>query len=451
MAEAAPGRADFAALRAAVADRSARLAVVGLGYVGVPVACAFAEAGFDVLGLDIDADKVRAVNEGRVPFEGREPHLDALLDQVVGAGALRARTEPEALADRDVVLVAVETPVDRGTLRPAYAALRSALAAIGPQLRAGRLVIVESTLAPATTRDVVVPILEASSGLSVGVDLLVAHCPERVMPGRLLANLRDMSRVVGGVTPEAAAVARALYATVVAGDLDETDALTAEIVKSAENAYRDVQIAFANELALLCDSLGADVWQVRPLVNKSPGRAVLLPGAGVGGHCIPKDPWLLVANASPAFGARLIPAARAVNDAMPLHMASLVAGALAGAGRDVAGSRIAVLGYAYLEDSDDDRNTPTAPFVAALAALGAEVSVHDPWVPAYREPDLVSVATGADALAVMVAHQAYRDMDLAALRAVVRTPVLVDGRRAVDPEAAAAAGFLVRTLGAAAA
>jgi UDP-N-acetyl-D-mannosaminuronic acid dehydrogenase len=310
-------------------------------------------------------------------------------------------------------------------------------------------VVIESTLAPGTMNEVVAAEMAALRPLAVGEGpgLMLAHCPERVMPGRLLSNLAKMSRVVGGITPQAARLAARLYGHVVQAELDVTDALTAEIVKTGENAYRDVQIAFANELALLCESLGADVWRARELINKSPGRAMLLPGGGVGGHCIPKDPWLLVARAGAAFAPRLIPAARAVNDGMPAHVAALVGGALAEAGRALSGSRVAVLGASYLEDSDDDRNAPTAALVEQLTARGAAVAVHDPWVPALRASSVESCVAGADAVVVMVAHQAYRGIDLVALRRLVRTPVLVDARRCFAPEATAAAGWKAHTLG----
>jgi len=439
--------------RGAIEARTARLAVIGLGFVGTPVACRFAEAGFDVTGVDVAPEKVARINAGEAPFEGREPGLAELLAAVVRAGRLRATADYAACLDADVFVVAVETPVDPVNHRPEYAALRSALAALGPRLRRGCLVIIESTLAPGTMRGVVAPAVEAASGLAVGPDLHLVHCPERVMPGRLLANLRGMSRVVGGMTPEAGALAATLYRQVVEAELDVTDALTAELVKTAENAYRDVQIAFANELALVCEDLGADVWRVRELVNKSPGRSVLHPGAGVGGHCIPKDPWLLVANAGAGVTPRVIPAARAVNDGMPAHVADLVERALADAGvtlgdpgAALAGARVAVLGYAYLEESDDTRNSPSAALVDVLRARGAGVAIHDPWVPAYRG-DVLQVAAGCDATVVMVAHRAYRDLDLAALARVMRTPVVVDGRRAVDAAAARAAGLRYAAVG----
>ncbi len=438
--------APFQALREAIATCTARLAVVGLGFVGTPAACKFAQAGFQVIGIDVLPEKVAKVNAGVSPIEGKEPGLKELLAAVVQAGRLRATTDYSVCRAVQVILVVVETPVDEVTRKPRYRALRSALASLGSHLQPGMLVIVESTLAPGTMDQVVAPLLEETSSLKVGRHFHLVHCPERVMPGRLLANLENCSRVVGGTSPEAAELAAALYRYVVQADLDVTDCLTAELVKTAENAYRDVQIAFANEVALLCESLGADVWQVRELVNKSPGRNMLYPGAGVGGHCLPKDPWLLIANGGASFQPRLIPAARAVNDDMPLHVAELVQQALAAEEVELDAARITVLGYAYLENSEDARNSPSATLVKRLRALGAEVRVHDPWVPEYRG-ELSQAIAGSDAVVLMVAHDAYRSLDLGHLRRLMRTPVLVEGRKVFAPEQAAAAGFQFYRVG----
>src|SRR5437667_7465242 len=210
---------------------------------------------------------------------------------------------------------------------------------------------------------VVRPVLEPR-GIRVG------HCPERVMPGRLLQNLRTMARVMGADSPEIADAMRALYSRYVDADLDATDLLTAELVKTTENAYRDINIAFANQVALICEEVGGDVWNVRELVNKSPGRNMLLPGAGVGGHCIPKDPWLLAAGLPPWAEATLIRSGRELNERMPGEVARLVEELLQKAGVQVAGASVAVLGYAYLEDSDDTRDSPTEVFLQRLVELG---------------------------------------------------------------------------------
>jgi len=419
--------------------------VIGLGYVGLPVACAFADAGFRVIGVDLKADRIEHLNAGRSPIDGREPGLAELLAGVVGAGRLTATTEYAALTQADVILISVETPVDKEH-RPQYLALKAVCRSLGVVLKPGVLIIVESTIAPGTMDRIVRPLLEKASGKRVNVDFYLGACPERVMPGRLLANLRSLSRVCGGSTPETAAVMMRFYRSVVQGELDATDCVTAETVKTAENAYRDVNIAFANELALVCEATGGDFLKVRELVNKSPGRNVLLAGGGVGGHCIPKDPWLLAYGVDDRVPLRMITASRAVNDRMPRHVMDLVAQALHEAGGDLAGARVAVLGYAYLEDSDDTRNSPSAVLVEHLAEAGAEVVIHDPWVPGYGGELLERVA-GCDAAVIMVAHSAYKNLDLVGLRQTLRQPVLVDARRVIDPGQACAAGLTYLAVG----
>jgi UDP-N-acetyl-D-mannosaminuronic acid dehydrogenase len=432
-------------LKQKVQDRTAVLGVIGLGYVGLPVACMFAQAGFSVIGLDVKQERIGLINQGVSPIEGKEPGLVELLAEVVQAGRLRATLDYRQLEGADVVLIDVETPVDEDN-RPRYTALRAACCSLGPVMKDGALVVVESTIAPGTIDGVVRPLLEESSGKVCGRDFYLGACPERVMPGKLLANLRHMSRVCGGSSPEVSDVMVALYRHIVEADLDTADPVTAELTKTAENAYRDVNIAFANELALICEAAGADFLRVRELVNKSPGRNVLLAGAGVGGHCIPKDPWLLAYGAGGKVPVRLIPAARAVNDGMPAHMVELTAEALAASGRDLQGARIAVLGYAYLEDSDDTRNSPSAAFVEQIKGRGAQVVIHDPWVEGYQG-DVRDCLRGSDAAVLMVAHQSYRALKPEDFKELLRLPVLVDGRRLFDAGAARAAGLIYRGVG----
>lgn len=399
---------------------TARLAVVGMGYVGLPVACAFADSGFEVLGVDIQSERVARINAGMCPIGGREPGLPELLAKVVNAGRLRATDDYAALKDSHVIFIMVETPVDEAHL-PNYAALQSALRSLGPVMQAGALIIVESTLAPGTMDNVVRPALETASGRRAGAHFYLGHCPERVMPGRLLTNLKTMERVVGGMTPQVTEVMLALYRHVVSAPLHPTDCLTAELVKTTENAYRDVQIAFANEIALICEAVGGNVWQVRDLVNRSPGRHMLLPGAGVGGHCIPKDPWLLAYAAQGRVPTRLISAARAVNDGMPAHMLGLLERLLQRAGKRLEEASVLILGYAYLEDSDDTRNSPAVVLAQLLRERGARVVIHDPYVPGYAG-DVYQLAEGCDVAVLVTAHSDYRQLDWG------RLPPLVDGR-----------------------
>ena len=426
-------------LESLISTKKARLAVIGLGYVGLPVAAIFAEKGFDVLGVEIRTDRIEMINAGKSPIEGDEPGLKELLNRVVGGKKLRATANYEDLRDRDVILIDVETPVDE-THIPRYEALKSACRKLAPVLKNGALVIIESTIAPGTMSGTVLPLLQ-EKGLKLNQDFYLGNCPERVMPGKLLANLRLMSRVCGGNSPDTAKAMISLYRTIVEADLDPTDWATAELVKTVENTYRDVQIAFANEVALICEQAGADVLRVRELVNKSPFRQMHLPGAGVGGHCIPKDPWLLAYGVQNSdIPLQLIPAARAVNDGMPRHMVGLVEKALSRQNKKIDQSKILVLGYAYLENSDDTRNSPSAVLVGGLDALGAEVVIHDPFVEEFKG-DLLAKAAGCDAVIIMVRHEEYLHLDLAELKAKLSTPILVDGRRIFDPEKAGDIGF----------
>jgi len=433
-------------LKELIQKRKAKVAVVGLGYVGTPVAALFADAGFDVLGLDIQEEKIKKINQGINPIEGKEPGLTELVEKVVKSGKLLASSDYTKLKEIDLVTVSVETPVDDETKVPKYVALRSAIESIGKNMKRGAVVIVESTIAPRTMADIVRPILEESSGMKLNEGFFLANCPERVMPGKLLHNIRGCDRVIGAFSEESGEVVREFYTHIVQAHLDVTDPLTAEIVKTAENTYRDVQIAFANELALVCEALGANFWKVRELVNKSPERNVHYAGAGVGGHCIPKDSWLLIAPLKGKLETKIIPDARYINDSMPLHVAELLRNGLTESGKKLEGSEIAVLGYAYLPNSDDTRNSPSISLVTELQKIGAKVRIHDPYVEEYRG-DLGKVVAGAEAVVVMVAHDDYLELDWEKIRKSMKGNLLVDGRNVLDKEKATSSGFVYKAVG----
>jgi UDP-N-acetyl-D-mannosaminuronic acid dehydrogenase len=417
-----------------IKSKKAKVAVIGLGYVGLPVACMLADAGFKVIGVDLKQDRVDLINQGISPIEGKEPGLSDLLHSVVENGALRATTQYDELKEIDIALIDVETPIDENHI-PQYVALRSACNSLGNVLKTGALVVIESTVAPGTVETVVRPTLEESSGKVAGVDFFLGACPERVMPGKLLTNLESMSRVCGGESQDVAEMMKEFYASIVQSDLDTADIITAEITKTAENAYRDVNIAFANELAIICQSIGADFLRVRDLVNKSPGRHVLFAGAGVGGHCIPKDPWLLAYGAQGKLDLKLIPAARSVNDSMPKHIVKLLNKALKHYGEGLKNAKIAILGYAYLAESDDSRNSPSKKLIELLGDENAVCVVQDPYVEKYQQ-DILDCINGCDAIIFMVAHEVYKDIDLGEVKKRLRFPIIIDGRRIIDPDRA---------------
>ncbi len=440
-----------------------------MGYVGVPVAALFADVpGFQVTGLQRRSKrsgwKIEALNQGVNPIGGVEPGLGELVRRVVEKGSLRATSDPECLGQADAVLVTVQTPVDENH-QPLYDSLLEALHEVGRRMRPGALVSLESTVAPGTTMHVAKPILERESGLRAGEGFNLVFSYERVMVGRLLHNLTQLDRVVGGVTPQCAGRGVELYRHIVQAGLHPTDATTAEVAKVVENTYRDVNIGFANEVALICESLGVDVWEVRELVNslpnipgdpdKNPYRNMHRPGAGVGGHCLPKDPWLLK-HGLDTYGAlpvepAIIVASRMVNDYMPSHMGALLWDALDERGLDPGDARVAILGFAFLGNSDDPRNTPSIPLFRQLEGVVGEVVIHDPYVEEYEgyplTGDLEGALAGRDAAVLVTGHDEYRGLTLERLKELLRTPILVDGRNIWDRKKALRMGFTFRGVG----
>lgn len=433
-----------------------KVCVVGLGVVGIPLAAMVAKTGVRTTGLDIDDQRVRAIAEGRYPFEGEEPGLANLIKDLHARDLLTATNDAEsAVSGADAVLFVVQTPVDDdGT--PRYRSLEAALRSVAPHLKPGALVVVESTIAPGTMREVVLPTLESVSERRVGVDLMLGHCPERVMPGKLLHNIEHYDRVVGGFDEASTARMLQLYSHWVKGELTATDMTTAEVVKTTENAYRDVQIAFANEVARICQNLGVDMWEVRELVNRVEQRDLHLPGTGVGGHCIPKDGLLLAYGAQGRFEPVMLHAARSVNESMPAVTADLVAEALGEhlgnrAASVIDGRRVAVLGVSYLPGSDDTRHTPTAGLVARLEELGADVVLADPYMSTWDgrlvHKHVDEAISGAHAVVLSTAHPAFLQPDWGRWKNEMKTPVAVDGRGVWSPTAARAAGFTYRGIG----
>jgi len=438
-----------------------KIVVVGLGYVGIPAAALLADVeGHDVTGLQRRSKrsgwKIDLLNEGKSPFEGIEPGLDELVSRVVSKGTFRATDDIEVLKDADVILIDVQTPTDAQNM-PQYISLREVSKNIGQRLKKGALVVVESTVAPGTTQHVVQTIIEKESGLTGGVDFDLAFSYERVMPGRLIEFIVNMPRVVGGITPKATKRAVDLYSTICKEQIYTTDTLSAELAKTIENAYRDVNIAFANEIALVCESLGVNVFEIIELINARDDRHMHIPGAGVGGHCLPKDPWLLrfglYEYGSWKIEPEFISLARRVNNHMPIHMADLVENALLARGVSIQDATVTILGIAYLEDSDDTRNTPAATLAAALQSRGANVRLHDPYVkewefgPQNVESDITKAAKDADCLALVTKHSEYFSLDLDSIKRVMRTPAIVDGRNVFDMKKVEGKGFEYRCVG----
>ncbi len=412
--------------------QSEKICMVGLGYIGLPSAILFANHGHKVIGVDIDSRAVDRVNELRLNIQ--EPGLGELLEKAVKSGNLTAQLEPAAA---DVYIIVVPTPATTDK-KADLSAVESATESIVPYLRPGNMVILESTVPPGTTRNLVVPIIE-KSGLKAGEDIHVVHAPERVLPGKIIYELTSCDRVIGGIDDESSQRASRLYRSYVEGELHITDATTAELVKLMENTSRDVNIALANQFALLGELFQIDIWQAIGLANRHPRVNIMQPGPGVGGHCISVDPWFIIEQAPEET--EFLAMARRLNDFMPEH----VTAALMKLVDEALDPKIVVLGAAYKANVDDTRESPALEVAHLLRNAGCQVEVHDPHV--YPERNLFELVRNADCVALLVDHQAYKDLDPELLGEFMRTRIVYDARNILDSEEWANAGFEVQTLG----
>jgi UDP-N-acetyl-D-mannosaminuronic acid dehydrogenase len=390
------------------------LCVLGLGYIGLPTASIFATKGRSVLGVDIAPEVVATINSGRIHIQ--EPDLDVLVRAAVQSGNLRAATAPAAA---DTFIIAVPTPfaVDAaGGRRPDLSFVEAAARSLAAVVAPGNLIVLESTSPVGTTEKVKAWVEDELRRRGRAVDgLLYAHCPERILPGQMLKELIANDRIVGGLTPEASARAKALYEIFCAAQIFVTDARTAELAKLTENAFRDVNIAFANELSMICDRLGVDVWELIRLANRHPRVKILQPGPGVGGHCIAVDPWFIV-DAAPAE-ARLLRTAREVNDAKPGHVLARIRAQVA------PGAAVACLGLAFKANIDDLRESPALDIAVHLAAEGYRVLAVEPHITTLPVAlagraelvDLPAALARADAIVLLVDHRAFGSLTLADL------------------------------------
>ncbi len=413
-----------------------RVCVQGLGYIGLPTAAMLALAGHEVAGYDVDPRVLQSLRDGAAHVK-ELPVRELVVSALRGGRLSLSATLPD---EAEAYIICVPTPtVDH---KPDLSYVQAAARQVAPKLRRGDLVVVESTVPPGTMDRVVVPALKAA-----GVDpdsVAVAHCPERVIPGAIVEELRRNDRVVGGRNPGDAERARALYASFCEGAIYTTDNVTAELSKVVENTYRDVNIAFANELALLSEELGVDAHEVIALANRHPRVNILAPGPGVGGHCIPVDPHFL-SNANP-FLTELIQTSRRINERMPHIVVRRVAEMVP----PREGALVAILGAAYKANVDDTRESPTERVEELLHERGYETRVFDPVADRYVRPlaaSLEEAVRGCDAIVLMVGHDAFGSIDPAVLAPLCRATHLIDTRAFLPRERWSAAGFEVYTLG----
>jgi UDP-N-acetyl-D-glucosamine dehydrogenase len=373
-----------------VEDRTAIVGVIGLGYVGLPLTVDFAEEGYRVIGVDVNAAKVNMVNQGNsyIPDTPSE-----VLKGYVEKGLIRASADYSVLSEADFVFIAVPTPLSK-TRDPDMGFVMSAVRSFAPHLRRGHVVSLESTVYPGTTDEVIKPELE-KTGLVAGKDFFLTFSPERINPGDPIHRPKNTPKVVGGVDPVSTELVCAIYNKVVKKAVPMSSAKTAEMVKLLENTFRAVNIALVNELAIMCELLGIDVWEVIDgAETKGFGFMKFLPGPGIGGHCIPIDPLYLSWKMKTLnYNARMIEVASEINTSMPRHVVELVANALNDEKKPLNGSRILVIGVAYKPDIGDTRESPALDVIKLLREKGALVSYHDPYVPDLHEEgmDMVSV------------------------------------------------------------
>ena len=436
-----------------IKNRKAKICIVGLGYVGLPTAIFFAEKGFKVTGVARNEKNITKINNG-ISTIG-ELNLDSRLYEVVKEKRLVATSDlKRATMDSDIIISIVPTPVDEFK-DPDLTPIISSGKEIAKGLSKDKLIILESTVYPGVTEECLQPILE-ESGLKAGEDFGLAYCPERYNPGDEEHVIEKVSRVVGGITPEWAEITRELYQIIIDEDIKVLKNIkTAEAAKVIENTQRDLNIALMNELAMIFELLNIDVMDVIDGASTKWNFNVYYPGAGVGGHCLPVDPYYLVKKAKElGYHSKVIAAGRSINDNMPLHMYRLIQDALNEKEKSINNSNIVVLGFSYKENVGDPRESPAKTLTNNLVNDGANVTVVDPYIDEMSDKfgvlthELYDALNGADALVLITPHDDFKSLDFKRVKTLMRTPIVVDGRRIYDPDELKGRGFCYRGVGA---
>jgi UDP-N-acetyl-D-mannosaminuronic acid dehydrogenase len=428
----------------------AKIAVVGLGAVGLPTAALFANLGFRVTGIDVNRKIVDQINQGKL--QTKELGLQDLISKVQKAGFFNATVRPsKALTQADIVVICVQTPLDEQQ-HANLSYLQSACGEVGKALSRNKLIIIQSTVPPKTTDTIVIPILENKSGLKCGLDFWLDYCPERMTPGNGLHDLAENSRLIGAYDSKSAILGGALFTIATRGRLLITDILSAEVSKIAENAFRYVNIAFANELARICHQIGADAKEVIELANTHPRVKIHQPGCGAGGPCLSKDTHLLLDSADQSgFRTTVLPAAIELNAYMPVYVAELAATSLTKKSKKLSTSKIAVLGTAYKGGVNDSRDSPSGRIIFELKRKRARMIVFDPHCEesfgVQKAQSLTEAVKNADCIIVATDHNEFSKLNLVEIKRLMNAnPVIVDAKRLVDPTMARNLGFEYITI-----
>ncbi len=390
-----------------------QICVIGLGYIGLPTSAILAAKGYSVLGIDVNSKVVETINNGKIHIT--EPDLDLFVRAAVESKKLKASTKPEKA---DAFIIAVPTPF-KADHKPDMSYVKQATEAILPVLQNGNLVILESTSPPQTCEKIIAPIIEAA-GFKPGTDIFIAHCPERVLPGQIMREVVENDRVIGGINEESAIKAKELYSTFVKGQIHLTDATTAEMAKLVENSFRDVNIAFANELSIICEKLGLNVWELIKLANLHPRVNILRPGPGVGGHCIAVDPWFIV-DACPNES-RLISTARHVNDSKP----GFVVNRIKRAADRFKNPVIGLMGLSYKQDIEDLRESPAVEIARELQKDNPGTLLvcepHCTEIEGFDLANLDRVINEADIIVLLVPHKQFKNID----KEILKQKIVID-------------------------
>lgn len=412
------------------------ICIIGLGYIGLPTATMFSLYGHNVVGVDINQEVVDRLNDGKIII--KEPNLESLVNYVVDQGKLVGSITPR---EADVFIIAVPTPIKEDKSADMKYVI-SAVKSIVKYLRKGNIVVLESTSPVGTTEEVVKPIIE-EGGLQVGSDILLGYSPERVIPGKIIYELEKNDRIIGGINEESAKEIEKIYKTIVDGNIYLTDCKTAEICKLIENTYRDVNIALSNELLLICDNLGINVWKVIEYSNKHPRVNLHMPGPGVGGHCLAVDPWFIVEKEPNV--SKIIKSSRQLNDFMPTYVYESVENIL----KESKDKIVTILGITYKANIDDIRESPILKLIDLLIQNNYTVKVFDPFVKGFylNNNDIVSACHNSDLLILGVNHDYFKDLPLNTIKKEMRGNIILDTRNYLNKEEIEKNGFVYKLLG----
>ena len=398
-----------------------KICIVGQGYIGLPTAALFAKNGCDVLGVDVNEKIVEKLNQGIAHIE--EPGISDSIRNAVEKGHYRASLKPEKA---DTFIITVPTPYVKEDLSCDLSYVISACNSILPVLEKGNVVIIESTIAPMSTDEVIKPIFE-NEGFVIGKDLYLAHCPERVLPGQIMEELVNNNRIVGGITEECSRKAADVYRTFVKGEIIETEAKTAELSKCMENTFRDVNIALANELAKICAEIGVNALDVIQMANKHPRVNIHSPGPGVGGHCLAIDPYFIYAKAPDV--AKIIKLARDTNNSMPGFVIENTGKILSKLDKEA--EKISVFGVAYKGNTDDARESPAFEIISGLKAAGYEIAIHDPHFDNPDYLDFDEAIKDSSLILILSDHNQFKELDFDSIRKNMKTGLIFDTKNII--------------------